>query len=274
MILNVGVEESGEEKNSRTSIETQEASTQGLSQLLQNNRPPLKVMLTFLQRETSDSEFLVDRGRHSIPLLITDDKLILLRDEGNPATPKSLAIVAQNLGLRFVQQKDPAQYTVETEKGPKTKSTSIQGDHSNCNGIAVGILKDLTAEDVVKVSAFEDRYTPLPKMLKYSQSENFILRTYPELANEPVKFDKEGMPQATLIQYVHANSHQTVTSTNQQTGEQEQKEQKTGSRIGDKMDRMRQDMSELQPEGKGSWAQKILEKRAQEKESQSKVTER
>lgn len=271
MTLNVGVEESGEEKNSRTSIETQEASTQGLSQLLQNNRPPLKVMLTFLQRETSDSEFLVDRGRHSIPLLITDEKLILLRDEGNP---KSLAIVAQNLGLRFVQQKDPAQYTVETEKGPKIKSTSIQGDHSNCNGIAVGILKDLTAEDVAKVSAFEDRYTPLPKMLKYSQSENFILRTYPELANEPVKFDKEGMPQATLIQYVHDNSHQTVTSTNQQTGEQEQKEQKTGSRIGDKMDRMRQDMSELQAEDKGRWAQKILEKRAQEKESQSKVTER
>ena len=271
MTLNVGVEESGEEKNSRTSIETQEASTQGLSQLLQNNSPPLKVMLTFLQRETSDSEFLVDRGRHSIPLLITDEKLILLRDEGNP---KSLAIVAQNLGLRFVQQKEPEQYTVETEKGPKIKSTSIQGDHSNCNGIAVGILKDLTAEDVAKVSAFKDRYTPLPKMLKYSQSENFILKTYPELSNEPVKFDKEGMPQATLIQYVHDNSHQNVTSTNQQTGEQEQKEQKTGSRIGDKMDRMRQDMSELQPEDKGSWVQKILEKRAQDKESQSKVTER
>jgi hypothetical protein len=274
MTLNVRAEESGEEKNARTTIETQEATTQGLSQLLQNNRPPLKVMLTFLQRETSDSEFLVDRGRHSIPLLITDDKLILLRDEGNPATPKSLAVVAQNLGLCFVQQKEPAQYAVETEKGPKTKSTSIQGDHSNCNGIAVGILKDLTSEDVAKVSAFEDRYTPLPKMLKYSQSENFILRTYPELANEPVKFDKEGMPQATLIQYVHDNSHQTITSTNQQTGEQEQKEQKTGSRIGDKMDRMRQDMSKLQPEDKGSWAQKILEKRAQDKESQNKVTER
>jgi len=39
---------------------------------------------------------------------------------------------------------------------------------------------------------------------------------------------------------------------------------------GDKMDRMRQDMSELQPEDKGSWAQKILEKRAQEKESQNR----
>lgn len=274
MTLNVGAEESGEEKNARTTIETQEASTQGLLQLLKNNHPPLKVMLTFLQRETSDSEFLVDRGRHSIPLLITDEKLILLRDEANPATPKSLAIVAENLGLSFVQQKDPAQYTVETEKGPKIKSTSIQADHSNCNGIAVGILKDLTTEDVEKVSAFEDHYTPLPKMLKYSQSENFILRTYPELANEPVKFDKEGMPQATLIQYVHDNSHQTVTSTNQQTGEQERKEQKTGSRIGDKMDRMRQDMRDLQPEDKGNWTQKILEKREQEKESHSKVTGR
>ena len=73
---------------------------------------------------------------------------------------------------------------------------------------------------------------------------------------------------------MHDNSHQTITSTNQQTGEQEQKEQKTGSRIGDKMDRMRQDMSKLQPEDKGSWAQKILEKRAQDKESQNKVTER
>jgi hypothetical protein len=36
------------------------------------------------------------------------------------------------------------------------------------------------------------------------------------------------------------------------------------------MDRMRQNMSELQPEDKGSWAQKILEKRAQEKESQNR----
>ena len=36
------------------------------------------------------------------------------------------------------------------------------------------------------------------------------------------------------------------------------------------MDRMRQNMRELQPEDKGSWAQNILEKRAQEKESQNR----
>ena len=262
MTLNIGIEETPDEKNSRTTLETREAATKGLSSLLKNNRPPLKVVLTFLQKETPDSEFLVDRGRHSVPLLITEDKLILLRDEPNPAGPASLAAVAQNLGLRFVQQKEPAKYVVETDKGSKVKETSIQGDHSNCNGIAVGILKDLTAEDVAKVSAFEDRYTPLAKMLKYSQSENFILRTYPELANEPVKFDKDGNSTATLFGYVRGNSHKI----NPNNG----KEEKAGSRITTKMDRLRVDMSELQAEDKGSWAQKILEKHAQAKESQNK----
>lgn len=169
-------------------------------------------------------------------------------------------MITQNLGLSFVQQKEPAQYTVQTDKGPKIKETSIQGDHSNCNGIAVGILKDLTAKDVAIVSAFEDRYTPLPKMLKYSQSESFVLETYPELAREPVKFGKDGSPKATLIEYVHGHKINPKTA----------QEEKTRNRIGNKMDQMRQDMSELRAEDKGSWAEKILEKRTQEKESQNR----
>ncbi len=260
MTLNIGIEETGNEKNSRTMLETREAATQGLSRLLKDNSPPLKVILTFLQKETFDSEFLVDRGRHSIPLLITDDKFILLRDELNPVIPQSLKVVAESFGLSLIQQKEPAQYVVQTNEGRRLKETSIQGDHSNCNGIAVGILKDLTAEDVAKVSAFEDRYTPLPKMLKYSQSDNFILQTYPELASEPVKFDKDGKATTTLFEYVHNNSHEI----NRKTGEEE----KTGSRITTKMDRLRGDMSELKTEDKESWAQKILDKHQQEKENQ------
>ncbi len=54
----------------------------------------------------------------------------------------------------------------------------------------------------------------------------------------------------------------------------EGKKEKIGTRISYKMDRMRQDMSDLRPRDQGKWTQKILEKRVQEKESQDEVNER
>lgn len=261
MVLDLGFSETDSEKNKRVTLETQEAVTQGIADLRANNQSPIKVMLTFLQKETPESDYLVERGRHSVPLVITNDKLIMLRDDTNPLAAETFKAVAQNLGLQFVQQKEPAQYTIQTENGEKIKSTSIQADHSNCNGIALGILKDLTKEDLIRVADFEDGYTPLPKMLKYSQSEGFILKTYPKLANEAVKFNEDGTAKSTLIDYVRDNSRT-------------EDGKKVGTRIGDKMDRMRQDMSELNPQDKGKWTQKILEKRAQAKEFQNEITGR
>ncbi|NBV05816.1 MAG: hypothetical protein EBS06_01085 [Proteobacteria bacterium] len=238
--------------------------TLGINELKKNNPSPIKVMLTFLQKDTPKSDDPVERGRHSVPLLITNEKLIMLRDDTrNPVVIRILGDIAKNLSISFIHQKEPA----FNDKG---NQTSIQSDYLNCDGIAIGILKDLTAEDLSIVSAFENFYIPLPKMLKYSQSKNFILKNYPELANEPIKFNEDKTIKTTLIDYVRENSRYKVS--NLET-EQEVKE-KVSNRISNKMDRMRQDMAELSPEDQSNWTKKILEKRMQERQSKKEETER
>ena len=223
----------------------------GINKARSENELPLKIMLTYLQKETPDSESLVERGRHSIPLLLTGDKLIMLREEGL-GRDENLEKISQGLGVRLIQQREPAVKPV-TEEGKKPKRTSIQADHSNCNGIAVGILKDLTRDDLHEVAGFEDGYVPLPKMLKYSQSGEFIKMTYPELVDQPVKFDERGNAKSSLIDYITAGKEAGP------------------SRITTKMDKMREDMSELRSEDNGTWAQKILENRIQVKSKQNET---
>jgi hypothetical protein len=226
----------------------------GISKARQENELPLKIMLTYLQKETADSEPLVERGRHSIPLLLTSDKLIMLREEGL-GRDKNLEKIAQGLNVSLIQQREPA-VKPAAQEGKKPKRTSIQADHSNCNGIAVGILKDLTTDDLHKVAGFEDGYVPLPKMLKYSQSGEFVKMTYPELVDQPVKFDERGNAKSSLIDYIAAGKEAGL------------------SRITTKMDKMREDMSELKNENNRSWAQEILENRIQAKSKQNESKER
>lgn len=113
--------------------------------------------------------------KHSIPLIVTDNKLIMMRNEaaGNwqyldyeDSVKGLMPRISEQLGLEFVQ-------SIQTtkEKDGKTLSTLMQGDYSTCHFIALGVLKDLTQEDLQQVAEFENGFEPLPKSLKYSQSE-------------------------------------------------------------------------------------------------------
>ena len=55
--------------------------------------------------------------------------------------------------------------------------------------MALGILKDLTKEDLQKASAFENGFDPLAKSLKYSQSSTYIETSLKEGKEQPVKTD-------------------------------------------------------------------------------------
>ena len=185
-------------KAQRTRLEVIGSGSTNIKSILDGSQKPqypIKVVFTMLQKENEHDPYLVERGRHSIPILLTEDKLIMLREESNPSASDILGEIAKNLGKRLIQQKEAA-YNSKTGK-----TTSIQADHSNCNGIALGILKDLDIKDLKKVVEFEDRYIPLPKMLKYSQSTTFIQETYPDLSDKYVKF-RDGDGTKTLMQYV------------------------------------------------------------------------
>ena len=77
--------------------------------------------------------------------------------------------------------------------------------------------------------------------------------TYPELVDQPVKFDERGNAKSSLIDYITAGKEAGP------------------SRITTKMDKMREDMSELRSEDNGTWAQKILENRIQVKSKQNET---
>lgn len=194
-------------------------------------------------------------------MVVTDSKLILLRDDA-PITYETLGIVAQSLGLEFVRQKPLQHETLPDEEARKKQKTSMQSDRKNCNGIAVGILKDLTQVDMARITEFENGFVPLPKMLKYAQSESFILKNYPELAQQPISEEKP----ITLMEYIKKNTRYAEVEEGS-----EAKPKKEATRITDKMERMRENMSRIEVESgnKADWARRILEERAQSKESKN-----
>ena len=246
--VNIGMDltETDKEKEERMIQEVASAATPALQGLRESSPLPLKFVLTFYQKRTTAGELLANE-QHSNPLLLTDKKLILLRDESEPIGIKYLQEISRRLGVNLIQQIviDPTQ-----PKKPREQRTSIQGDHKNCNGIAVGILKDLDQSDLAKVSQFEDGYLPLAKMLKYSQSESHIIKNFPTLANEPVK--KDG---TTLLDYISQNKFQ------------ENGELKT--KISTKMEALKSDFKSLESEGTPTkWAQKILAERQLNKQKE------
>ena len=178
-------------------MEAAESLSQKIRKIVENNpnQSGHKIMMTFGQRDGEGSDILLERY-HSTPILLTQDKLIVLRDEYSTFGQKLLQSIADNFGVRLVQQ--PTEH--ETEESSETKSDeqySMQADHTSCNGMALGILKDLTREDVAHLSKCEDGYMPLPKMLKYSQSIGYIERYFPQLLDQSVK--KDG---TTLREYI------------------------------------------------------------------------
>lgn len=137
---------------------------------LRKNNPegnPIKVIITSSNRVSSDEED-IQYPYHSQPAIITRDKIISMRDEYYENTPTISKILANKLGLELVECKP------EDKEDRKYYPPSFQADYRSCHFIALGILKDLTLEDLEIVSTFESGYKPLAKSLKYSQSGRFI----------------------------------------------------------------------------------------------------
>lgn len=138
------------------------------SQLQVNNILPIKIVFSLF-----DNNLL----GHSQPFVLTEDKLISMRDFRDFSTLGEE--LGRNLGIKYIEPH------IESQANHK----SIQRDYTSCHFIALGILKDLNATDLEKVSEFEDGYKPLAKSLKYSQSreynnEMFTAETRREVINK------------------------------------------------------------------------------------------
>ncbi len=166
---------------------------------------PVKIIFTLYAPVYNEVDGEFGHLNHSDPILLTKDKLILLRDSKTFGFGGfTLRVIAEKLGLQFVEQ--------------RSTTTSIQGDGVSCSSIALGILKDLDCEDLKKIATFDNGYQPLSKMLKYSQSAGHLEEFDKEIQEFPVK--KGGK---TLSKYV----------------EEGKLLQKDGGRIYGKIDKIR-----------------------------------
>lgn len=139
---------------------------------------PRKILLTI--GRGSESEHLA----HSNPIIITDAKFILLRDEQDRIIQKIHHKIAEKLNLKLVQPKQNRPTDLIN------KTISIQADSVSCHMIAVGILKDIDNVDISKIIHLENGFEyekDLAKILKYSQSTNFIYEFGKQALNSPVK---------------------------------------------------------------------------------------
>jgi CubicO group peptidase (beta-lactamase class C family) len=165
------------------------------------------------------------RIAHSIPFVLADGKLILLRDENNEFGQQIFSKIAEKLGVELVQSREP----IYDKQNPAR--TSIQGDHSSCHFIALGVLKDLTAQDLQKVSAFENSFMPLPKSLKYSQSATHIQKSLPE-EEFTTEVKKDGR---SLVEYAAQNKREEKSGG----------EKITITRITEKFNRFKSDLEKI-----------------------------
>lgn len=213
-----------------------------------------KLLLTIA--EENDSKI---RIAHSIPFALTDGKLILLRDEDSQFGQQIFSQVAEKLGVELVQSREP----IYDKTNPAR--TSIQGDHSSCHFIALGVLKDLTVEDLQKVSDFENGFTPLPKSLKYSQSATHIQKSLPE----------EELTTAVKKDGRSASEYAAQNKREEKIGE----EKVTITRITEKFNRFKSDLEKIVGAAEGDLsapelAAQILQKRlSQTKEVKAPATE-
>lgn len=195
----------------------------------------IKILFTLGEKNNDSKQMSVD-AYHSTPAVLTDNKLILLRDEYRYFTIKFFSQLAQHLNLEFVQQipVNPNTIQKKVEYDPDNKEfnerTSMQGDLKSCQGIGVGILKDLTHEDLETISGFQNQYQPLPKMLKYSQSKKHISKNFPAI--EP-KNIKAGSEELSLSNYLDLHTDKKKLET----------------RIDSKLGKLRTEMAALDKAG-------------------------
>ncbi len=172
-----GESEDTAEELAKKVVRIVEEDSQSAASQIRKTQNAQKIMLTFCMRKTPEDQEIDMESIHVLPLLLTSDKLILLRNEKEKFCLKVLAALAKKLEVALVKQHEN-----QTER-----KTSIQRDYTSCMGIAAGILKDLTADDLRQVSQFEDGYKPLPKMLKYSQSLSHVEAVVGDAKSAPVK---------------------------------------------------------------------------------------
>ena len=109
-----------------------------------------------------------DKLAHSVPVVMTEGKFILMRRDDNRNIQGILPKIAEKLGLDYIQNAE-ANYSQENPK-----PSAPQGDSSSCHFFALGVLKDLTKKDLVTVAALENGDAHPEKSLKYSQSSAYI----------------------------------------------------------------------------------------------------
>ncbi len=267
MIFDVHTEETTSHKERRMHKEAAEATRIAIESLRKTKAPPLKIFFTISVKENPESSDEILTKRHSLPLLLTDDKIIVLRDI-DKRSEDILSHAIRDMGLRLIRPFIKHNTATGDDKATSSeKKISIQGDHKNCTGITAGILKDLQNFDAAAISTLEDGYLEycdskvgdieimpnymrnlLAKLLKFSQSVGYVEAT--KLGTHPVK--KDG---TTLLKYVTDNKSIT--------------EGKVTTRISSKMDKMRQDMAGLDGD-KESWAEKLLQLHEERKKAKEK----
>lgn len=136
---------------------------------------PAKLTVSSIKRGT-------DQPRHSHPFILTQDKLISLReDEVNKELHRGLA-KALNVTL------------IKPHKG---WDDSFQLDQTSCHMISLAILKDINAEDLTKICAFEEGYRPTAKLLKYCQSMLYL----EEMLTEETRAESVKKSGKTVMEY-------------------------------------------------------------------------
>jgi len=124
---------------------------------------PIKLIITSIKE---------DKISHSEPFCLSKNKLISLRDS-----------------TRFSEffQKNSSDLKIPFITPKIVKGKSYQGDAESCHFIAIAILKDLTKEDLKRLSSVEDGYIPSAKMFKYSQSISYIEGFNKEMLKSKIK---------------------------------------------------------------------------------------
>jgi hypothetical protein len=109
---------------------------------------------------------------HSIPFILTTNKLILLRNEDDLFGQKVYETIAESLKIELLQNKLQPEYNLEQKKIRGV----FQSDQTSCHFIGLGILKDLNKNDLKELikSTEGGVFNPTPKMLKYSQSTTYL----------------------------------------------------------------------------------------------------
>lgn len=144
--------------NSETENIIESTSIQAIEKILAiKTESPKKIILSFTK--DADNNALI----HSIPLLVSTDKLILLVNERDKIARKICQRIAKKINLEFVEPMPSEKY-------------SFQADRISCHMISGGVLKDLDQLDIELISTLKDGYQidpDLAKLLKYSQSSQY-----------------------------------------------------------------------------------------------------